>query len=297
MSTLSKVFVVLLVVFSIAFTSMTVSIATQTVNWKETAGRIEEHARVADTALRHQIAVNAVELVAATDTINAHLDKIAANEAELQRVGGELEKREAELRRAASEKSGAEAINRGLIAQLQSIEAAREEYRKQRDQLETEAIGLQRRNIDLNDRVNELTAQTSVLVEQKRQFEQQINVLKGENQKLSRLSRTPSTGIAMEDPSGAAMSNVVAVTPVSGTAIRGKIVDVAGDIVTISVGAADGVQKEMVFVIHRQGEYVGDLKVSLVDPNKAAGRILGSRLVPAPGDMVTDELGLGGSRG
>ncbi len=276
---------------------MTISIATQTVKWKAIAERFEEHAKVADTNLRHLIAANAAEIAAATDTINAHLDKIASVEAELQDVRGELEQRQAELRRAASEKSGAEAINRGLIAQLQSTEAAREEYQKQRDELRDGAIELQRRNIDLNDRVNELTAQTSVLVEQKRQFEQQINVLKGENQKLSRLSRTPSTGYAMEDPTGAAMSHVVAATPVSGSAIRGKIVDVSGDIVTISVGSADGVQKEMVFVIHRRGEYVGDMKVGMVDPNKAAGRMLGGRLVPAAGDMVTDELGLAGSRG
>ena len=63
MSTLTKVFIVLLVVFSIAFTTMSVSLVAQMTDWRETAEKYEEHARVADANLRHLIAANAaVEL-------------------------------------------------------------------------------------------------------------------------------------------------------------------------------------------------------------------------------------------
>lgn len=93
------------------------------------------------------------------------------------------------------------------------------------------------------------------------------------------------------------MAGVTAMTPVAPTAIRGKVLEVSGDIVTVSVGAADGVKKDMVFVIHRGGEYVGDLQISLVDPEQSAGRLVRSRFTPGPGDLVTDALRLGGSRG
>lgn len=297
MSTLTKVFVVLLVVFSIAFTSMTVSITTQTANWKDTAERFEQHARVADTNLRHLIASNSVELISAVDAVNDHLDTIAGLESQLQEARHQSEQRKAELRRAASQKSSSAAINRGLLAQLQSSQTQREEYQNQRDDLEKQSIDLQRRNIDLNDRVNELTARMAVLVEQRRQFEQQINILRTENAKLARLARAPSMGAAMEAPAGAAMANVEAVTPVAAATIRGRILEISNDIVTISVGSADGVLKDMVFVIHRDGDYVGDLKVSQIDPNRSAGRLVGSRLAPSRGDKVTDALGLTGSRG
>ena len=91
----------------------------------------------------------------------------------------------------------------------------------------------------------------------------------------------------MEDPSGIAMSNITAATPVSPTAIRGQVVEVAGELVTISVGEADGVRKNMVFVIHRDDKYVGDLKITLVDPGQAAGRLYSATGTPVTGDMVT----------
>ena len=297
MSTLTKVFVVLLVVFSIAFTSMTVSIATQTTNWRETALKYEQHARVADTNLRHLIAANAAELASAAETVNAHLDKISKLEDNVETARNEAVQARAALRQVESEKSSSEAINRGLLAQLQSSEAARETYRTQREELEKQNIDLERRNIDLSDRVNELTAQMAVLLEQKRQYEQQINILRTENEKLAREARRLSSGLAMEEPSGAAMSEVTAMTPVAPVPIRGTVLEVSGDIITISVGAADGVKKDMVFVIHRNGEYIGDLAISLVDPSQSAGRIVRSRFTPGPGDQVTDASGLGGSRG
>ena len=65
MSKFSKVFTVLLVVFSVAFTSMAVSVVSRTTNWKETAERYEQHARVADTNLRNLIAASALMITSA----------------------------------------------------------------------------------------------------------------------------------------------------------------------------------------------------------------------------------------
>ena len=50
LSTLTKVFIVLLVVFSIAFTTMTVSIVAQTANWRDLANTYEQHAAIGSPA-------------------------------------------------------------------------------------------------------------------------------------------------------------------------------------------------------------------------------------------------------
>lgn len=297
MSTLTKVFIVLLSVFSIAFTTMTVSIVAQWANWKELAEDYQQHAVVADTNLRHMIAANAAELAAANDTIVGHLDQIRGLEGQLQTSRNELAQLRSDLARAASEKSSSEAINRGLVAQLQSAEAGREGYRKQRDDLEHRGIELERRNIDLNDRVNELTARVVVMLEQKRQLEQQINIVRAENEKLARTARQPSAAIAMEDAAGAAMGRITAVSPAATSPVRGRVLEISGDIVTISVGEADGVRKDMVFVVHRDDRYIRDLEITLVDANQAAGRLVGSGPTPRPGDQVTDAIGLGSTRG
>jgi len=296
LSTLTKVFTVVLVVFSIAFTTMTISIVAQSTDWRDTALKYEEHARVADTNLRNLIAASAAEIATARDSIKGNLEKIGELEGQVQTVNAEAAKIRSDMAKIESEKSSADAMNRGLLAQLQIAESARAEYRKHRDDVEKRSIELERRNIDLNDRVNELTDRISVLTEQKRQYEQQINILRGENQKISRATGRPT--IEMEQPASTSVANVKPLTPMGTKAISGKVTEVEGNLVTISVGSDDGVQKDMEFMVHRSGQYVGKLQVQLVNPNQAAGRMLGlSALAPSRGDEVTDSGAMGAPRG
>jgi len=297
LSVLTKVFIVLLVVSSIAFTSMTVAVVARTPNWRDLAEKYQEHARVADTALRHEIAANAALLATLRDDVQLKLERIGELETGLQAARNEAAQLRAEVAKAGAERSSAEAMNRGLFAQLQATEQARTEYLKQRDALEKTQIDLQQRNIDLSDRVNELTAQVGVLREQQRHYEQQINILRTENERLAQVARAPSRALTLEEPSAAAMRGVTPLTPVPARAIRGKVLDVSGNLITISVGSADGVKKDMVFVVHRQGQYVGDIQVNMVDPNRSAGRVVKANMAPRAGDDITDALGLGESSG
>ncbi|MFQ5591387.1 MAG: hypothetical protein ACE5HE_09515 [Phycisphaerae bacterium] len=297
MSTLTKVFIVLLVFCSIAFAVMTVSIVAQTADWRDTAMKYEEHAKIADTNLSNLIAANAAELATAHDGLKEQLDRIGELEAQLQQARNEVAQMRADLARSASEKSSSEAINRGLLAQLDACAAGRDGYRAQVEKLEARNIELERKNIDLNDRVDEYTAQIAVMMEQKRQLEQQVNIARKENEKLMREARRLASDIRQESFTEPDMGGVTPVTPIAETVIRGHVVEVSGSIVTISVGAADGVLKDMVFVIHRDDQYVGDLRIDLVDPNQSAGRLVSSTVDPRSGDLVTDAAGLGGSRG
>lgn len=288
MSTLTKVFIVLLTVFSIAFTTMTVSIVAQQTNWRTLAERYQQQRDIADTNLRHQIAAGAAELATAQEVIQGHLRRITELEAQASRHAMILSEKEADLAVAKAEKSSRDATNSALLAQLESTEKARAAFQTQRDELERRAIDLERRNIDLNDRVNEQTARIAVLIEQKRQYEQQLNALRGG----TRVSALPS-----EDPASAALPGVHPATPALAGGIHGTVVDVSGNVVTISVGASDGVLKDMVFVVHRGHQYVGDLQVTMVDPNRAAGRPVGAAFTPQPGDQVTDAVSLATPRG
>jgi len=288
LSTLTKVFIVVLVVFSIGFTTMTISIVAQSTDWRDTAQKYEEHAKVADTNLRNEIAASAATEATLRDSIKSHLEKIGEVEGQFKTNGAEMAKLRSDIAKAESEKSSSDAMSRGLLAQLQIADAGRAEYRKQRDEIEKRNIELERRNIDLNDRVNEQTARIAVLFEQKRQYEQQLSILKTENEKLARSAGRPAGASVLEAPSGVAMSNVTPLTPISPTPVRGKILEISGNLVTISVGSADGVKEGMVFMITRGDQYVGDLKISTVNPNQSAGRMVRTTLAPAQGDQVKD---------
>lgn len=289
MSTLTKVFIVLLVTCSIAFSAMTISIVSQTANWRETAHKFEQHAQIADTNLRNLISANSAALAAAADKVRDHQTQIRELQASLQKASNEASTLRADLTRAASERSSSEAVQRGLAAQLEACGTARDEYLHQRDDLENSHVAVQRRNIDLNDRVNEQTAQIAVMLEQRRQYEQQINILRGENVRLSQAAGARAIGGGMEQPGGAGMRRVHPAGPVAAMAIRGSVIDVAGGVITLSVGGADGVREGMKFVIHRGAEYIGDIKISMVDPDRSAGRPIGAPFTPRRGDSVVDE--------
>jgi len=295
-SILTKIFVVILFVFSITFTSLMVSVVARTTNWRETAEKYREIERVCDTNLRHTHAASAARLATARDEVRAYQNNISELEAQIQVTQTEAIELRTQLAKVEAERSNAVAINRGLLGQLNVAESARAEYRKQRDSLETRDIDLERRNVDLNDRVNELTAHVSVLLEQQRHYEQQINIL----QKQSSANGMNRGRVAMESPEGLALPRITAATTVAASAIRGRVKLVDSELITISVGSTDGVKRGMVFVVHRDGEYIGDLQVSIVDPDEAAGKIIRtaqSNRPPAPNDQVTDAQTMGNPRG
>ncbi len=293
MTILTKVFTVLLVVFSIAFSTMAVSMVAQTTNWRETATKYEANARIADTNLRNMIAAGAAQEATARETIDGYLSRIGQLEEDLQKNGAEVARLRSGLAGAESEKSSTVAMNRALLSQLEMARGAEAEYRGQRERLDRDNIDLQQRNIDLNARVNELTSTVTVMNEQRRQFEQQINILRQANVKMSKATgRAPS---AMENAAGRGLGNIQALNPARPAAIKGKILAVSGNLVTLSVGTADGVSKDMVFVINRGADYVGEVKINAVNPDQCAGRITLSSIAPQIGDEVTDWVAMSGN--
>lgn len=299
MSTLTKVFAVLLVVFSIAFSIMVVSVASQQTHWKDQHDRKDRALLIAETNLRNTTAANLAALAIAEDKVNEQLKQMGALQTEYEKSRNELAALKADRSQADAERSNTEAINRGLVGQLQVAQSTSDEYRKQRDDLEKRDLELGQRNIDLNGRVNELTSRVVVLVEQGRQAEQQLNILKKENEALATSTARAGSAGRLEAASGLAIPGVSAETPIPRSAVRGKVLEVAGNLVTISVGSSDGVEKGMVFVIHRDRKYIGDVKINLVEPNQSVGRLIQSATStqPAAEDQVTDEQSLTAGRG
>ena len=79
--------------------------------------------------------------------------------------------------------------------------------------------------------------------------------------------------------------------------IEGKVAKILDEYsMVINVGRNDGVTEGMVFVIYRGLDYIGDLKVGVVEPNQAAGRLIRSAGSPRVGDQVADEARFGMAR-
>jgi hypothetical protein len=292
LSTLTKIFVVLLVVFSIAFTMSTISFVAQSSNWRELAESYRMEAQTTDAHLRNVLASSAAEIASNRDAINAHIARYQTLEAEHQDALQEVGELQAELAAARAEVSSLQATAGLLAGELKVGQAGWTEQRRQHAELKQRNVELEKRNLDLSQRVNELTSQLVVVQRDQRHLKEQIYLLEEQNRALGqyreRLEAGDLTALAE-----AGEERVTPLTPLSGSPIRGRLTDVSGDLATISVGSADGVTEGMLFVIYRGLDYIGDLRVEMVEPSQAAGKIVRSRGAPRVGDRVADEARFG----
>ncbi len=292
MSTLTKVFIVLLAVFSIAFSMMGISFVVQTNDWKKLADDYRADAQVVESGMRNLAASHAAEKATWLD-VRAALDrKIDDLESDNLQKAQDLGHRVGELNRMEGEKSRAEALANLLSSELQTAQKGWENESDRARKLEQRKLELEKRNQDLDYRVSEQATQIIAMEQEKRQLEQQVYILRNENKRLAQAAKEPPTMLA-EVPAGLSKGRVLPLTQTTGTPIRGRVLDVEGRRASISVGSSDGVEAGMVFVIYRGGDFIGDLEVTDVEPDKSAGRITLTRGAPRTGDLVMDESRMG----
>ncbi len=285
MSAITKILVVVLVVFCVAFSMASISLIAQQDNWKSLAEDYRREAQISAANQRSLAAAHSAELAGIRDQARARLDRIDELEQTVQEQAQSLARHEGTIAQLTADRRSADALAQRLTNELGIAQESRKRIDEQRGQLEGRNIELERRNIDLNERVNELSSQAAVFVQQQRQQAQQINILQDENQNLSQ-----QTGIAPSAPFEPSLTGVAPRQAMSTPRINGRVVAVDGDHVTISVGSTDNVGKGMVFVVYRGGQYVGDVEISDVEPNLSAGRLVSSSrgVSSRKGDSVVD---------
>ena len=140
----------------------------------------------------------------------------------------------------------------------------------------------------MNASLTEKIATIVVLAQEKRQQEQQINLLKQEQARVSGRSRL---GSAWEDDLVVRRPDKVrSETPARLVSIRGHIAELNGNLASISVGANDGVEVGMTFIIFsNEGIYLADLDITDVAPNSSAGDLTFVSKPISIGDIAEDE--------
>lgn len=290
MNALTKVFIVLMVIFSITFTIMTVQFSATVPNWRDQAIKARSKIDIVDAANRNLSAAKvAAETRAAADraTWAQERGELSTQLDESRRQVDEAKSRNTQME---AELASKDATYKILAAEVKVAQEAASQARSQRTALEERNIELEKRTLDLNEALNEKIASIMVLEQQARQQEQALNILKEERDKMMRRLNLRASGV--EDSTVTLPSDRVRpLGPARVAAIRGRISEVGRDFATISVGSSDGVEVGMVFIIYNQNGYLGDLTVSEVTPNEAAGRLKNVTGAIGVGDMVADENG------
>jgi hypothetical protein len=292
-SILTKVFIVLLTVFSIFLSALVVASFAHQQNWKASAEDWRQAALAAQSKERAAVGTAVIDKQRSLDQHQRDRAKIS----DLQDKIAERESRLSDL-----ERSLAEAQNR-LAAEQAQVTSATESARLLQVALSTEKefssklahrnSELERANIDLTDRVKELTMNVETARIQVRALKEQIASMDESARAGGGLpavaTQIPGSGVEPGVPSVEPQTAPPAVVP-----IRGEVVGVQANLASISVGSADGVSPGMTFLVYRrQGggkpQYLGSIKINKVAANEAVGLIEQAQGDIQIGDTVRDE--------
>ncbi|MHC4289474.1 MAG: hypothetical protein ACYSSK_05390 [Planctomycetota bacterium] len=284
MSILTKILAVLLSVFSLLMAGMFVVFVGNANNYKDWHGE--------------QLSINTVlqgELTTKTEQFNIQVKKIAELEDKLQRelqgleadknqLTVDLRKSERLAQKAQADADSWKGVMTGFEQSVRNLQASLNQTQQQLDLARTQGIKSQKElnqmTADLYEKIvqlQSLEAERRRLLEQKKELEGRVAT-----SGLSAREITPVTPLRQTAAPAAAT-----VAP-AGMDINGLVLEVEQNLITLSVGSADGVKEKMVFHITRGDRFMCDVVISHVDIDRCAGTLDLVQQPPQIGDTASN---------
>lgn len=284
MSILTKILAVLLSVFSLLLVGMVVAFVGNSNNykaWYEEQKTLNAVMQGTVTEATRQYN----ELVKKSGELQKKLqDDILNLKAEKDLLASELRKSERLSMQYQNQANSMTSVLAGFDQSVKNLLASLNKTQEELDQARAEGIKSQKElnqmTSDLYEKIVQLQsadAERRRLLEQKTEREGQVGTV-----------GTPREIIAPVTPLPNQMASPAATAPV-GTDIKGLVVEVQGNLVTLSVGSADGVSKNMVFHVMRGANYVCDVTITNVDINRSAGTLDLVMRQPQVNDIASTE--------
>ncbi|MGA2916382.1 MAG: hypothetical protein ABSE89_10185 [Sedimentisphaerales bacterium] len=283
MSTLTKILIVLLSLFSLFLCGTIVTYVCTAKNYKVAYEELERdlaatreknkgyQQQLADK--EHQMNENSSRLESEIADLKAEKTKTEQDLKDIQLAKTTLEEKVQSLTSSALE------TEKTVGGMAESLKNTREEL----DQARAEGVKLSKNLSDITASLEEKMAQLQSvdaekkrLLEEKTKLEQQLGGKKG-----AAVTTEPVTTV----PDSAAKA--VEMPAATSAALQGAITAVDGPLVTLSIGSADGVAKDMIFHIIRNDSFICDVKITDVDTETSAGTTQLVQQPPKVGDTAS----------
>ncbi len=281
MSTLTKILIVLLSLFSLFLCGTVVTYIGTAKNYKSAYEELNtELAASRDKNKSYQQQLE--EKKRQMDELSSKLDsEIAQLKADKTKTEQDL--KDIQLAKTALEEkvqsltSSALEVEKTVGGMAESLKQTRTEL----DQARAEGVKLSKNLSDITASLEEkmaqlqsLDAERKRLLEEKTKLEQQISGKGGSAAAIEPVTVVPDSATkAIEGPPA--------------VALQGAITAVDGSLVTLSVGSADGVTKDTIFHIIRSDTFICDVKITDVDTETSAGTTQLVQQEPKVGDMAS----------
>ena len=268
MSTLTKVFVVLTAVLSIALSVLFIAAAAQWDNWRDLAFKYQTGRDAAITQAQSTAATMQAALAMKDEALATQARKLQSALDENKSLTDQNAELRSGLSKAENQRLAAEAGRTKLQEILDVTTGELKATQKQNQTLLSQNIDLQSRNARQNARILELTTNVTILQDQTRNIQEKLYACEQRNAALEQGGGAP---VARVEP---AVPGAVAVAPTVAGEIHGEVIEIDGVYATINVGGGSGVVPGMTFMVYRAGgAYLGDLIIERVRPKQAGGRL------------------------
>ncbi len=294
MSTLTKVLIVLLTVFSIFLCGIVVTYVANAENYKQQYDQTytqlrsaRENERNAQRQLKEKIA----ETDEQTATLKEQINSFTIRNEELQAEIDNSERQKLSLeQRLDSMAAAVNAANQTASLQTQLFENAQKELERTRSQQIEQENDLKQTTATLNERmaiISQLRKDNKRLLEEKAEMEARLN------QSFRQYGKAITPTAPVTPKQEIAQPVVQPVTKEIG--LKGSItnVDLKNKMASISIGAAHGVMEGMKFHVTRGAQFVCDILIFDVQPEQAVGileLLEATQQQPRVGDMVSTNL-------
>ncbi|MBN2132877.1 MAG: hypothetical protein JW741_25485 [Sedimentisphaerales bacterium] len=300
MSTLTKVLIVLLTVFSIFLCGIVVTYVANAENQKERADGLQrtiQAAKSREAQAQQDLETEKQRAQNEKAQLDADLNKLAMQIKSLQ---GELDSANRErnqlVQKVTSMASTVETANAASKQQTTLFETAQQEVQSLRAEQTNSRKDLDETNQVLLEKMTviaQLEEQVRRLAEENQQIETQLNQYL---QQYGRIAAKPPTTVATRSTTvqPAQAGTMAPTTPTRTIALNGTVtaVDVKNKLAEISIGAVAGVKQDMTFHVIRGDRWVANVQILDVWPDRAVGVIDRSEpgVEPRAGDVVATNL-------
>ncbi len=294
MSTLTKVLIVLLTVFSIFLCGIVVTYVANAENYKKQyeqtytqLSSARENERNAQKQLKEKI-TEADEQIA---TLKEQINSLSIRNEKLQAEIDNSERQKLSLeQRLDSMAAAVKAANQTASLQTQLFENAQKELETTRTQQIEQENELKQTTTTLNERmaiISQLRKDNKRLLEEKAELEAKLN------QSFREYGKTITPTIPVTPKQEIAQPVTQPVTKEIG--LKGSItnIDLKNKMASISIGSAHGVKEGMKFHVTRGAQFICDILIFDIQPEQAVGileLLEATKQQPQVGDRVSTNL-------
>jgi hypothetical protein len=302
LSTLTKVLIILLTVFSLFLCGIVVTYVANADTWRKKAENNDQLLRSAkqrqeaaiaseakqkeeSEALKAELGKQITELTTLKTDLEAQIDG-------LKRENGQLVQKLTDWAAVVETANGAATHQTELFQSSQKeVEALRAEQTNRNKELQETTQALMERMAVLTD----MEKRNRQLIEEKQGLETQLNQVLGQYGRAPLRPQTVTSPQRTAQPIQRAVAQQPAAAPQPQTRainLNGRItqVDLKNKVAAISIGSAAGVRTDMKFHVTRGDRFICDILIFDVDPEKAIGTLDLVQTEPQTGDAVTTNL-------